>query len=513
MNFLKFLFSARGGGKRGGIRTRFAPSPTGLFHVGSARTALFNFLFARRYGGKFILRIEDTDLERSKSEYEKDFSESIKWLGLNWDEGVEIGGPYAPYRQSQRLDIYKKYIKELFKDGDVFYCFHSKEFLDKEYEEQINVKINPAHHCEFRKLPFDAAQKRLKHENAIIRFKTPPNLEIVFEDLIRGRISFNSDTLGGDFSLAKALNPKEFSPLYNFAVVIDDFEMKISHVIRGEEHISNTPKQILIQRALNIPAPKYAHLPLILGPDKSKLSKRHGATSMIDYRNMGYLPEALVNYFAFLGWNPGNEREVFSLDELTKSFSLEKVQKSGAIFNMEKLDWFNGYYLRRLSLDELTKRIIPFLEKDGLIRKDFSAQGGPASDWEYIKKIVLLEQPRLKRLCEVGDKAAYFFETPQYRPELLVWRGMLFKEVVTSLNISYEALGKVNESDFNKKNLEAVLLKEAERGRGKDKGRLLWPLRAALTGLEASPGPFEILEILGKNESLKRVETAIKKLA
>ena len=484
MNFLKSLF------KKEKIRTRFAPSPTGPFHVGSIRTALFNFLFAKKFGGKFILRIEDTDLERSKPEYENEIMGGLKWLSIHWNEG--------PYRQSERLDIYAKYLKELLNNGDAFYCFHSKEFLEKE--------AGLAHHCEFKKLPLEDLGKRLKKESAIIRFKTPPDLEIAFIDLIRGEIRFNSDTLGGDFSLAKAESPDKFLPLYNFAVVIDDFEMNITHVIRGEDHISNTPKQILIQQALKLPMPKYAHLPLILGSDKSKLSKRHGAVSVDEYREMGYLPQALVNFIAFLGWNPGTDKEVFSLEELIREFDLNKVQKSGAIFNVEKLDWLDGCYLKQLSLDELTKRAVPFLERENLIDEGHY-------DFEYIKKILALEQPRLKKLGEIGERVSYFFKIPEYKPELLVWRDMLFKDVFASLKVSLNTIFQISDVDFNQKNLEKILLKEAERAKNKDKGRLLWPLRVALTGLEASPGPFEILEILGKNESIKRIEAAIKKLA
>jgi len=492
MSFLKSLFK-----KKEKIRTRFAPSPTGPFHVGSVRTALFNFLFAKKFNGEFILRIEDTDLERSKPEYEKEIIEGLKWLNIHWDGN--------PYRQSERLDIYAKYLKELLNNGDAFYCFHSKEFLEKEAE--------LAHHCEFKKLPIEDLEKRLEKESAIIRFKTPPDFGVAFNDLIRGEIRFNSDTLGGDFSLAKAESPDKFLPLYNFAVVVDDFEMNITHVIRGEDHIPNTPKQILIHQALKLPMPKYAHLPLILGSDKSKLSKRHGAVSVDEYHKMGYLPETLVNFIAFLGWNPGTDKEFFSLEELIREFDLNKVQKSGAIFNVEKLDWFNGFYLRQLALDELTNRAIPFLIRDGLIDSDFSAQGGPASGWEYLKRILTLEQPRLKRLGEIGERVSYFFKIPEYRPELLVWRDMLFKDIVVSLKASLNAIYQISDADFNQKNLERILLKEAERAKNKDKGRLLWPLRAALTGLEASPGPFEILEILGKKESIKRIEAAIKKLA
>ncbi|KKQ92960.1 MAG: Glutamate-tRNA ligase [Candidatus Azambacteria bacterium GW2011_GWA2_39_10] len=488
MSILKSLF------KRKDIRVRFAPSPTGLFHIGSARSTLFNFLFAKTNGGKFILRIEDTDQERSKPEYEKDILESIKWLGLNWDEF---------YRQSERLKLYAGYIKKLLLNGSAFYCFHSKEFLENEYEEQIKTKKNPAHHCEFRKLPIKDVVYRLNKESGIIRFKTPLDFEISFTDLIRGKISFNSDTLGGDFSLAKVESPLKFTPLYNLAVVIDDYEMKISHVIRGEEHISNTPKQILIQRELNLTTPEYAHLPLILAPDRSKLSKRHGAASVMEYREMGYLPETLVNFLALLGWNPGSEKEIFTLAELIKKFDLGKVQKGGAIFNTEKLDWLNGHYIRSMPIDELTKKIIPFLEKDGLLA---------GNNFEYIKKVVALEKLRLKKLSEIGERVAYFFKIPEYRPELLVWRDMLFKDIATSLKVSLETISYINETDFNCDNLEKILLKEAERAKNKDRGRLLWPLRMALTGLEKSPGPFEIMEILGKKRTLERIETALKKL-
>lgn len=501
MAFLKSFFSALGGKEE--IRTRFAPSPTGPLHIGRTRTVLFNFLFARANGGKFILRIEDTDLERSDSKYERDIIEGIKWLGLNWDEGALIGGSYGPYRQSERLDLYNGYLNKMIDGGQAFYCFHSKEFLDKEYDEQVTAKKNPAHICEFRKLPREDAEKRLKKENAIIRFKIPFDEEICFDDLIRGKVCFNSNALGGDFSLAKAVSDGGFLPLYNFAVIIDDYLMKISHVIRGEDHISNTPKQILMANILNFPIPKYVHLPMVLGPDRSKLSGRHGATSLLEYREAGYLPEAIINFLALLGWNDGTDKEIFNLKELIKKFDITKVQKSGAVFNIEKLDWLNGYYIKNLSLDELVKRIIPFLIRDNLWTGD---------DAGYLKKIIALEQTRIKKLGEIGERTAYFFKIPNYKPELLIWRDMLFKDVIASLKISHDSLLKIDEPDFSRENLEKVLLKEAERAKNKDKGRLLWPLRAALTGLEASPGPFEIMEILGKKRTLERIEAALKKL-
>ncbi|MFH1990667.1 MAG: glutamate--tRNA ligase, partial [Patescibacteria group bacterium] len=371
MSFFRSLF-----GKEA-VRTRFAPSPTGLFHIGNVRTALFNFLFSKKNGGKFILRIEDTDTDRYKPEYENDIIETLKWLGLQWDEG--------PFRQSERIALYARYLKELLKNGDAFYCFHSKEFLEREHEKQIQDKEIPAHNCEFKKVPLKDSEKRLLKESAIVRFRMPIDLEISFTDLIRGKINFNSSALEGDFSLAKAEGPDKFLPLYNFAVVIDDFEMKISHVIRGEDHISNTPKQILIGQALGLPTPKFAHLPLILGSDKAKLSKREASVSVNEYREAGYLPEALLNFIALLGWNPGTDEEILSLKELIEKFNLNKVQKSGAVFNTEKLDWFNGCYLRKLSIDELAKMAIPFLEKNNLIESN-------NYDWKYIKKVLALEQ-------------------------------------------------------------------------------------------------------------------------
>ncbi|HBA52285.1 TPA: glutamate--tRNA ligase, partial [Candidatus Azambacteria bacterium] len=347
--------------KSGEVRVRIAPSPTGPLHIGTARTALFNFLFAKKHRGTFILRIEDTDLERSDPKYEKDIVEHLKWLGIAWDEGVEVGGEYAPYRQSERIYTYSKYVQKLLGEGKAFYCFHSKEELGRERQDQLKAKQTPIHLCEHRGLPERKIKDFMAKGNYVIRFVAPKK-KVIFQDLIHGEVEFDT-SLFGDFSIAKEIGV----PLYNFAAAVDDFEMKISHVIRGEDHISNTPKQILIQEALDFPRPKYAHLPLILNPDRSKLSKRYLETSMGDYRAAGYLPEALVNFMVFLGWSPGTDREIFSLDELVEEFGLEKVQKSGAVFNVEKLDWFNGHYVRQKNLDELAKLCLPYL----------SAQAGP----------------------------------------------------------------------------------------------------------------------------------------
>ncbi len=454
------------------IRVRIAPSPTGLFHIGTARTALFNYLFAKRNKGSFILRIEDTDKKRSKKKFEKDIIDGLNWLGLKWDE---------LYYQSQRTEIYEKYLKNLLK-------------TKKAYKKEI------------------------------IWFKNP-NKKVVFYDLIRGRVEIDSSVLG-DFSLAKNLK----TPLYNFAAVIDDHLTEISHVIRGEDHISNTPKQILIYEALGWQPPQFAHLPLILGPDRSKLSKRHGATSLTEYRETGYLAEAMINFMAFLGWNPGDNREIFSLDELTNEFSLEKVQKGGAVFNIEKLNWFNGHYIRQLNSDKLTELCIPYLIRAKLLKPVFKTKQDPPAYGAYflekkyiscskkeisidkIKQIIALERDRIHKLSEIGEITEFFFKDPRYKAKLLFWKQMEKNEVVQSLNLNLSILCDIKDVDFRTENIKNILVKEAEKFGNGDKGKLLWPLRVALTGREKSPSPFEVAEILGKEAAIKRIEKAKKLL-
>ncbi|MFH0906882.1 MAG: glutamate--tRNA ligase [bacterium] len=467
------------------IRVRFAPSPTGMFHIGTARTALFNYLFAKKNKGEFVLRIEDTDLEKSDKKYEKNIIECMEWLGLKWDKG--------PFRQSERNDIYEKYIKKLLDSEQAFYCNHTKEELEKEKKEQMSSGQAPKHICEHR-------NKGLK--KGIIRFHCSEE-KIVFNDLIKDKLEFDG-SLFGDIGIAR----DEKTPLYNLAVVIDDGEMEISHVIRGEDHISNTPKQILILRALGFKEPKYAHMPLTLGSDKTKLSKRHGATSITEYKKDGYLPEAMINFMVFLGWHPGQgeEKEVFSLEELIKEFSLEKVNKSNAIFNIEKLDWYNSHYIKKMDLDELTKKCLPYLN---LNNKDSSplAQNDIASSQNDIKKIIALEQERIKKLSEIEDLTKFFFvDKLDYSAELLIWKKMTLEEVKNNLNILEKTLSKTEK--FDQKSLEDTLMPLTKEC---GVGELLWPLRVALTGQKASPGPFEIMEILGKKRTLKRIKEAMDK--
>ncbi len=483
----------------GTIRTRTAPSPTGFLHIGTARLSLFNYLFAKKHGGVFVVRIEDTDVKRSEKKFEADIFESIRWLGIEADESPEVGGPFGPYRQSERTEMYALALEKLLADGHAIYCFEPESELAIKEGNAEGIIFRP-HICRDRNLSREEAEERMAMgENAIIRFKNPHQetqgsfkaIECV--DIIRGLLAFPGNILG-DFSIAKNLQ----TPLYNFAVVVDDHEMKISHVLRGEDHIANTPKQILIWKALwpNEPLPEFAHLPLILAPDRSKLSKRYGATSIREFREQGYLPEALVNFMALLGWNPGTDREIFSLKELEQEFSLEHVQKSGAIFNVEKLDWMNGEYIRSLPIERLAELAKSYLPEE--------TRSSP-----LLEKIITLEQPRLKKLSELSERTLFFFQQPEYDASLLRWKSMSDQDVAVSLERSKQILETLLDADFNVDSLSKRFLDEIGAG---DKGELLWPLRAALSSLKASPGPFEILAILGKKESSQRIQTAISKL-
>ena len=496
--------------KPGEVRVRIAPSPTGFLHMGLARTALFNFLFAKSHQGRFILRIEDTDTERSQKEYERDILDNLKWLGIVYDEGPDAGGNFGPYRQSEKLNTYAKYLEKLLNGDKAYYCFCSEEELETQRQYQLSIGETPRYSGKCAQLSKEEVKQRLADgKPSVIRFRVSAK-KVQFKDLIRGDLEFDA-ALMGDAVIAKDLN----TPLYNFAVVIDDFEMKISHVIRGEEHISNTPKQILIQEALGFPRPLYAHLPLILGPDRTKLSKRHGSASVLDYKKAGYLPEALINFMAFLGWNPGDEREIYSLPSLAKEFSLEKVQKGGAIFNVKRLDFLNGFYLRQRSIEKLTELCLPYLIEAGFIeeikevlgREYLVRETKEKISLEFLQKIISIYQERLKKLSEISELTDFFFKDKlEYSKDLLKWAEMSDKDIKSSLDKLEKILSKMENRDWTKENLEKNLLPGAERVG--DKGKLLWPLRVALTGKEASAGPFEIAEILGKEKTLKRIRDA-----
>ncbi len=433
------------------IKVRFAPSPTGLFHVGSARVALFNYLFAKKNNGTFVLRIEDTDKERSKKEFEDDILSGMKWLGFAYDE---------IYKQSDREDIYKKYLEKLIAED--------KAYISKEEVKEEGQRAE------------------------VIRFRNP-NKKIIFDDLIRGNIEFDTTELG-DFVIAKSL----VEPIFHLVVVIDDFEMGITHIIRGEDHISNTPRHILIQEAIGAPTPIYAHLPLILAEDRAKLSKRkHGEiTSVKYYEKMGYLPDAFINFLAFVGWNPGGEQELMSQSELIEKFDISKVQKGGAIFNKEKLIWFNKEYLKKLPqvqvLEEIKKKLPNDCQDDAIIQKISGIITDRISVWSDIDKMIL------------DNEIQYFFHDPNVQKEMIVWKkGGTETEAKENLSLVLHIV----ESVKDEQGLKDAIMKLAEE---KGKGNVLWPLRVALSGKEKSPDPFTLLSVLGNEASIRRVQSAIK---
>lgn len=440
------------------IKVRIAPSPTGFLHIGLARAALFNWLFARKNGGDFLLRIEDTDLERSEKKYDNNIVEALKWLGLDWDGQI--------YRQSERLDIYEKYLKELLNSGKAFWCGHSKNELEREQKEQMSRKEPSRHLCNHK--------KENRSEGEIIRLAVDDNSAgvIYFNDAVRGTIEWE-ERLIGDLSLAKNLRV----PLYNFVVVVDDADMEISHVIRGEDHISNTPKQILIYNALGKTIPTFGHLPLVLGQDRLKLSKRHGATAVSEYKD-DYLSEALVNFMGFLGYT--YSKEIISKEEMIGEFELKKVHKSGAVFDIKKLNWINARYIRNLDIEQLRNL---------------------TGVREVMEKAVPLITERLEKLSDV-KKFNYLWEEPEYSKELLKWKKFDFPDVLNSLEKTKSVLP---EKDL--RNALDELAKEIG-----DRGLVYWPLRVALTGKEKSPDPVEIVGVIGKDKTLERIETAIGKL-
>jgi len=477
------------------IRTRNAPSPTGWFHIGSARVALFNWLFARQKGGKFILRIEDTDQERSTEAYELDAMECHSWLGLDWDEGPETPDLFGPYRQSQRLEIYAKYADQLLKDGLAYKCFCSPEDLEAEKKAQEEKHLPPKYSGKCRNLTTEQiAALEEQGKKSTIRFKIDQEEPVEFRDLIKGEMSFDPK-LFGDFIIVKS----DGIPTFMFAGIIDDTEMRISHVIRGEDHLSNTPRQILLAQAMNLPIPEYGHLSMILNSDRTKMSKRKNPVSIShDYRDQGYLPEAMINFLVLLGWSPKIPKndEIYSLKDLLTEFDLADIGKSPAIFDPTKLDYFNGFYIRQMGLGELAKRCLPYLEKAGLVKKED----------ELVLKAIGLVQERMKKLAEAPELTSFFFKKPDYAPDLLVMKGSSKENTLKALIESHKYLSE--ETDFSRDSSEALLRALANK-LGLKAGEILWPIRVALSGKPASPGTFELLEVFGKDESLARIKTAI----
>jgi glutamyl-tRNA synthetase len=439
------------------VITRFAPSPTGYFHAGSYRTALFAWIYAKQNDGKFILRIEDTDKERSKKEYEENIIESLKWLGLEYDEF---------YKQSERIEIYKKYIKKLIDSGNAYISDETGK------QESSNTKV--------------------------IRFKNP-NKKVGFNDLIRGHVEFDTTELG-DFIIAK----NENEPIFHLANVIDDFESGITHIIRGEDHISNTPRQILIFEAIGAKPPLYAHIPLLLSKDRSKLSKRHGAISIGEYKERGYIGEAIINYLALLGWHPADDREILSIEEIQKEFSLERVQRGGAIFDEDKLLWFNRQYLLKLSDADFTKKTLSFLPE------------WLSSKSDIFKRLLPMLRDKTHKLSDLSQmlnkdgELSFIKDLAEYDPKLLLWKkNPEQKNTLENLGKVKEIIKEINLNDFTADTIKNSIWKYAEE---KGRGDVLWPFRVALTGQEKSPDPFMSAYILGKDESVARLEKAYKLL-
>ncbi|MFI5363688.1 MAG: glutamate--tRNA ligase [Elusimicrobiota bacterium] len=475
------------------VRTRFAPSPTGFLHIGGARTTLYSWLFARRHGGDFVLRIEDTDEVRSTGDSVTAILDSIKWLGLNWDEGPidekSDTGPHAPYYQMKRVDIYRKYLNQLVAEGKAYRCYCTKEELDEMRRIAQLEKRPPRYDGRCRALT-DAARKDLEAQGKkwSIRFKMPVEGATIVDDKIRGRVSFENKLLQ-DFVIWKTTD----GPTYNFCCVIDDHLMEMSHVIRGDEHLSNTPSQIQIYYALGWTPPVFAHLSMILGPDGSKLSKRHGATSVLEYRDQGYLPHTMRNYLALLGWSNAESQQLFTDADLIAQFNLEGCQKSPATFDTVKLQWMNGEYIRQTPLTELVELARPFLEKAGLV-------GLPGPSFE---KTIALEKEKFKLLSEIPTLIEFFYKPVALTEKAAkVLGGPGAKDALVALA---EALADF--SPFEDKALEARIRKFVEE-KGLKPGQVFHPLRAAVSGRTEGPTLFLMLEIMGKEQVLARLKDA-----
>jgi glutamyl-tRNA synthetase len=434
-------------------RLRFAPSPTGYLHVGGARTALFNWLYARRHGGVFILRIEDTDVQRSSWEMVGGILDGLRWLGIDWDEGPEVGGPHAPYFQSERLDGYRAAAKDLLARGHAF------------------------------------------EDGGAIRFKVPPG-QTSFDDRVHGPIAFDNEHIE-PFVVLRS----DGHPTYHLSVVVDDIDMEVTHVVRGDDHISNTPKQVLLYQAFGKPAPSFAHVPLIMGPDKLRLSKRHGATSVMDYEARGYLPEAMVNFLALLGWGTGSDDELLSRTELVSRFTLEGISGGNAVFNTEKLDWFNYQYLLRLGDDELIVRLRPWLEKAGYWRDALLGQ-----DRDWLVKVLAQLRPRAKRLNEFIEQIEPFFKAPAAYDPVAVSKHLSAAGIRGHVAALREAVAEIG--PFDESTLEITLRHVAET-RGIKAGALIHATRIAMTGRMVSPGLFEMLALLGRDTVTTRLDRLI----
>ncbi|MEN6461816.1 MAG: glutamate--tRNA ligase [Syntrophomonas sp.] len=473
------------------VKVRFAPSPTGPLHIGGARSALFNYLYALNQGGELVLRIEDTDLERSKREYEEEIIDSLKWLGITWNEGIGAGGENGPYRQTERLDIYSKYVQQLLDSGQAYYCYCTEEELEDERQALMAKGEMPRYMGKCRNLSDAEREERQKQGiRPTVRFKVPENKEYVVDDMVRGQVSFGSDNIG-DFIIVKS----DGIPTYNFAVVIDDTLMGITHVVRAEEHLSNTPRQLMLYDALGFSHPRFAHISLILGSDRQKMSKRHGATSLIQYREKGYLPEAMFNFLAFMGWSPEGEEQILSPEQIIASFSMNRVAKSPAVFDLDKLNWLNQQYIKQKDIDELRVLLKPFLDKS-----IYRAELDKLDDARF-NILMQAVHDRLVCLGDIDQVLAIFFQEVEYEEEAV--EALKGEEVVKVLDLFCAELPEPEEIDQIKQYLKEVVKKSGLKGKN-----VYMPLRAALTGqLHGMDMPYLIL-IWGRDECIRRINRA-----
>lgn len=481
------------------VRVRFAPSPTGPLHIGGARSALFNYIFARKHQGDFIVRIEDTDLERSSAESEKNILDALRWLGIEWNEGITVGGDYGPYRQTERLELYKQFTRRLLKEGKAYYCYCTEEELEAERQAQLARGENiPRYSGKCRDLT-DEDCKRLEAEGRkpTVRFRVPQNQQVIIHDLVRGKVTFDTDNIG-DYVIVKS----DGIPVYNYACVIDDALMQISHVIRGEEHLSNTPRQLLIYEALDLPKPLYAHVSLILGKDRSKMSKRHGATSIEAYKQAGYLPEALVNFLMLLGWSPPGEEEILKLDEIVELFSLERVARNPAVFDMDKLRWINATYIRRTSIERLADLAIPHLQRANILGDKVTEE-----QYAWVKLLVEAVQDRLSYLGEIVDKARVFLEDTVV-PENNDTQAVLEEEQVPMVLLAFKKeiiCWQEKQASLDITQAKAILKNVTKKTKLKGK-KVFMPLRVALTGQMHGAELYYIISLLGVEGCLRRIQ-------
>ncbi|HSV31086.1 MAG TPA: glutamate--tRNA ligase [Atribacteraceae bacterium] len=482
------------------VRVRFAPSPTGFLHLGGARTSLFNWVFARKSNGTFILRIEDTDAARSNEESVRAILEGLSWLGLCWDEGPVVSGPHEPYFQSERRPIYHQYARRLLQKRLAYQCYCSPEELAQRKEESLAHGDNWRYDRRCLSLAEENREVLARDRKPVLRFLVPDG-ETSLVDMLRGTVTFQNTELD-DFVIEKS----DGFPTYNFACVVDDVLMGITHVIRGDDHLSNTPRQVLLYQALDFPVPRFAHIPMILGKDKTRLSKRHGSPSLADYRDKGYLPEAMFNYLARLSWASGEEeQEIFSREEIIDRFSLDRVARHAAVFDLDKLNWMNGYYIREADEERLTDLLLSILKREGI-----KPPGDQPDDWrKYCRQVVRAMKPRIHYVAQIVEDGRYFFEeTVDYDPP--VFRKVLLEPGAR------ERLEKSRERISELENVTIESLESVVRSLSEEQGvaaaKFIHPLRVATSGKKGGPGLFEMLEILGKDRILIRIARAIEQI-